>query len=149
MTMIRRITLADRQNYLDMADEFYHTDANAHPVPYEFLTETFERFLNDDVYGDIFICEEDSTPVGYMVTAKTWSQEGGGIVVWIEEIFVKTEYRGRGYGTEMFNFVFENCPATRYRLEAEPENEKAIRLYKRLGFSFMEYSSMVKELRYK
>ncbi len=147
--MIRRITLKDRQNYLDMADEFYHTGATAHPVPYEFLTETFDRLLNDGVYGDIFICKEDSTPIGYILTAKTWSQEGGGIVVWIEEFFVRTEFRGRGFGTQLFNYVFENSPAARYRLEVEPENEKAVRLYKRLGFSFMEYNAMVKEIRFK
>ncbi len=147
--MIRKITLKDRQNYLDMANEFYHTNATAHPVPYEFLTETFDHILNDNRYGDIFICEENSTPVGYILTAKTWSQEGGGMVVWIEEIFVKKEFRGKSFGTQMIDYVISEVPAQRYRLEVEPENEKAVKLYKRLGFDFMEYNSMVKEVRFK
>lgn len=132
-----------------MATEFYNGPATAHPIPTSFLEETFSRFTSDDTYGDIYICEEEGSVVGYLLTAKTWSQEGGGIVCWIEEFFVPEVYRGKGYGSKMIEYVLTNQPAARFRLEVEPENEKAVALYNRLGFSFMEYSSMVKELKYK
>ena len=37
------------------------------------------------------------------------------------------------------DFVLKEIPAARYRLETEPENEKAAALYSRLGFEFFEY----------
>lgn len=147
--MIRKANLRDKETYLKMATEFYNSPATAHPVPTSFLEQTFSRFITDGTYGDIYICEENNTVVGYLLTAKTWSQEGGGMVCWIEEFFVPELYRGKGYGSKMIDYVLTNEPAARFRLEVETDNEKAVALYKRLGFSFMEYSSMVKELKYK
>lgn len=147
--LIRRIKPEDKNNYVEMAIDFYNSPACAHSVPRSFLSDTFDMFLTNNAYGDIFVCEEDSLLVGYILTAKTWSQEGGGIVCWIEEFFVPELYRGKGYGAKLIEYVLSNTDAARFRLEVEPENEKAVSLYSRLGFSFMEYSSMVKELRYK
>lgn len=147
--MIRKANLRDKETYLKMATEFYNSPATAHPVPTSFLEQTFSRFITDGTYGDIYICEENNTVVGYLLTAKTWSQEGGGMVCWIEEFFVPELYRGKGYGSKMIDYVLTNEPAARFRLEVETDNEKAVALYNRLGFSFMEYSSMVKELKYK
>jgi len=39
----------------------------------------------------------------------------------------------------------ENIPAARYRLETEPENEGARRLYARHGYEEFPYLQMVKE----
>ena len=36
-------------------------------------------------------------------------------------------------------------PAARYRLEAEPENEGAVRLYHRMGYKELPYMQLVKE----
>lgn len=147
--MIRKASLTDKSTYVSMAEAFYSSAAVAHSIPKSFIEETFDILVNESSYGDIFVCEENGTVVGYLLTAKTWSQEGGGIVCWIEEFFVPEIYRGKGYGTEMIKYVIKTENVARFRLEVEPENEKAVSLYKRLGFSFMDYSSMVKELKYK
>ena len=36
--------------------------------------------------------------------------------------------------------------ARRLRLEVEPENERAVALYKKLGYRELEYRSMIKDL---
>ena len=107
--------------------------------PEENITSSFDLFLEGTPYGDAFIFEIDGKTVGYGVLAYTHSQEAGGRVVWLEEIYIKEEFRGCGYGSEFINFVLTEIPAKRYRLETEPENEKAAALYRRHGFEHFEY----------
>ena len=70
-------------------------------------------------------------------------REVGGKTVWIEELYIRDAYRGKGYGSEFFKWLKENEPAARFRLEAEPSNFKAIKLYEKWGFCVLPYSQMV------
>lgn len=147
--MIRTIRKEDKKDYCKLADKFYHTTGVMHAVPYDFLESAFDRFLTDKTYGDIFVYEEDNLVLGYVLIAKSYSQEAGGLVVWIEELFVEKDYEGKGIGTALFKYVLNNFSVARFRLEVEPENERAVSIYKKFGFEFIEYQQMVKELKYK
>ena len=144
--MIRKLTLEDKQAYFEMAKCFYSTDAVWHAIPDKNFELTFDELMRSDVYAECFIFEIDNTVAGYALLAKTFSQEAGGLVVWIEEIFVKPEFRGKGLGGEFFDFLFQNRPAARYRLEIEPENERAVVLYRKKGFEIMPYGQMCKDI---
>ena len=48
-----------------------------------------------------------------------------------------------GLGREFFSFLHKNRPAARYRLEVEPDNERAIALYSSLGFTVLPYGQMI------
>ena len=136
---IRKITQNDKPIYTEMARDFYSSPAVLENIPEENILNSFDLFLEGTPYGDAFIFEEDGNILGYGVLAYTHSQEAGGRVVWIEEIYVKEEYRGRGIGSEFLEVVKESIPARRYRLETEPENERAAALYRRHGFEHFEY----------
>ena len=122
-----------------MARDFYASPAVLSNIPEENLTSSFREFTSGTPFGDAFIFEEEGSVIGYGVLAYTYSQEAGGKVVWLEEIYVKEAFRGKGAGSRFIDFVLNNIPAKRYRLETEPENEKAAALYRRLGFEFFEY----------
>ena len=87
----------------------------------------------------------DGEVAGYSLLAKTYSQEAGGKVVWIEEIYVLPSFRGRGIGKAFFDFLLQNRPedVKRLRLEVERENERAVKLYKSFGFDFLDYDQMI------
>lgn len=144
--MIREIRADDREEYLKMAEAFYSTDAVLSPVPTENFEHTFNEMLESDRYAVGYIFEVDEAIAGYALLAKTFSQEAGGMVVWIEELYVKQEFRSKGLGTQFFEFLESNYGTTakRYRLEVERENEGAVRLYERQGFRFFPYDQMVK-----
>ncbi len=144
--MIRKITPSDKPQYVKMVTEFYNSDAVIKPIPDSNIEATFQELLASNVYAEAFIIEQDGNTAGYALLAKTFSQEAGGLCIWIEELFIKKEYRGKGLGKEFFEFLFQNYPAKRYRLEIEPENEVAVGLYKKKGFSFFEYGQMVKDI---
>ena len=95
---------------------------------------------------DAFVIICDEKYAGYAVTAKTFSAEAGGRVVWYEELYIRSEFRQRGLGSEFFNYAEKlYADYARIRLEVEADNSGAIRLYKRLGFTELPYMQMVKD----
>ena len=145
--MIRSIRKEDHDLYLSMAKAFYESDAVLSPVPEENLKKTFDLLLTDNPYAKGYILERDGEGCGYALLAETWSQEAGGKAVWIEEIYLLPEKRGLGLGSEFFAFLETEYKgiAKRFRLEVEDENEGAVRLYKKLGFTFFAYKQMKKD----
>ncbi len=141
---IRKINSRDRAEYTAMAKDFFSSPAVLENIPEENITSSFEEYLSGSPYGDAFIFELDGRIAGYGVLAYTYSQEAGGKVVWLEEIYIKEEFRGKGLGSEFINFVLSEIPAKRYRLETEPDNEKAAKLYRKLGFEHFEYVNFKK-----
>ena len=146
--MIRPLKPKDRSAYLAMAEEFYASPVVLQPVPSHHFEITFDLLMKETPFAEGYaLCLSDGTMVGYALLAKTWSQEAGGMVLWIEEIYLAPEARGKGLGTEFFHFLEknrkENC--LRFRLEVEKENERAVSLYRSLGFEFFPYDQMKKE----
>lgn len=137
--MIRKIELKDKAEYIKMATDFYNSPAVLNPVPNAHFELTFEELMKSNTYAEAFIFEQENEIAGYGLIAKTFSQEAGGIVIWIEEIYIKDNFRNMGLGSEFIKYVKENITAQRYRLETEPENTKAQELYKRHGFKHLEY----------
>ncbi len=147
--MIREITKADRNTYLLFAQSFYSLGAVAHPIPRNHFVTTFDHLMESDTYAKGYIIEHLDKPVGYALTAKTFSQEAGGFVIWIEELFILPAYRGKGLATEFFSFIKRNVEPNiaRIRLEVTEDNMNAIHLYERQGFEFLPYKQMIKEIK--
>ena len=115
--MIKRLTLNDKDVYIKFAKKFYSTDAVMSPIPQRHFEATFRELMRSDTYAEAFLLVDGGTPKGYALIAKTFSQEAGGLVVWIEELYVEPDARSKGLGSEFFEFVEKNIPAKRYRLE--------------------------------
>lgn len=76
----------------------------------------------------------------------TYSGEAGGLVVWLEELYIRESYRGAGLGGEFLQYMERQFPqAARFRLEAEADNAGAMRLYTRNGYEILPYIQMIKE----
>lgn len=143
--MIRKLTPADRDVYLQMTHEFYHSPVVLHAVPDEYLQRGFDEMMRSDQYMQCMLLEHEGQIAGYALLSKTYSQEAGGICVWIEEIYVRPEFRQKGLGKTFFEALERIQPAARYRLEIEPDNQRAERLYRSLGFEPLPYRQMVKD----
>ncbi|MDO5291136.1 MAG: GNAT family N-acetyltransferase [bacterium] len=145
--MIRKITKQDKETYIKLASEFYKTDAVLHDIPGEHFEATFQELMRSEEYAAAYIMEYEGKVAGYALLAKTFSQEAGGVVWWIEELYVLEQYRSVGIGREFFDFL-ENTKdesVKRIRLEVEDYNTRAIALYKKMGFEPLEYIQMIKE----
>lgn len=145
--MIRKFTETDRDLYIAMAREFYHSDAVLHQIPEEYFERTADEALRSDAYAEIFLFEYEGEMAGYGLTAKTFSQEAGGYVWWIEEVYIREKYRSKGLGRKFFQHLEKDKGpgVTRLRLEVEADNKRAVSLYERLGYEVLDYVQMVKD----
>lgn len=137
----------DRALYYELAREFYQTGASLYTVSDENLKATFNEMLYSDRYAVGKLLEYDGQPAGFALFAKTFSQEAGGLVLWLEELYVRPTFRGKGIASAFLKQLVQNPPAgvRRLRLEVERENEAAVCLYESVGFSFLAYDQMVIE----
>lgn len=146
--MIRRINENDRAVYLQMAHEFYHSEAVLHPVPEENYGRAFDEMMRSDAYMTGLILQHEDQIAGYALLCRTYSQEAGGMAVWIDELYVRPEFRNRGVGRAFFAELENILPAARYRLEIEPDNARAEKLYRSMGFDVLGYRQLVKDIRH-
>ncbi|MBQ7035569.1 MAG: tRNA (guanosine(37)-N1)-methyltransferase TrmD [Clostridia bacterium] len=137
----------DRPLYLEMATAFYNTPGVLHTIPQEHIHKTFDNILSGNPYLNAYMIQFEKKVAGYCLLSHTWSQEGGGLTVWIEELYVRPEFRGHKLADkalrELFN-LYEDT-ACRYRLEVTEDNRIAKKIYYRLGFKGLDYQQMIKE----
>ena len=132
-----------------MTKQFYSSEAVCHAIPEQNIIAAFDEMMRSDVYMEGDILEWEGEIAGYANVAKTFSCEGGGLTVWIDEIFLLPQYRSKGLGSELFAYLENRFgeKLARMRLEITDSNIDAKRLYSRLGFEELDYRQMVKEFR--
>jgi GNAT superfamily N-acetyltransferase len=96
------------------------------------------RFLLDHPdRGRIILFSDNQTLRGYAILIPYWSNEFAGTLLFIDELFVKPEFRGRGIATAFLQSLKSKAPfdAVAIALEVTEKNTRARRLYSAMGFS--------------
>lgn len=144
MINIREIAERDRAQVKAMMKVFYESPA----VMTNGSEEIFERDISECLSGSPFasgyILEHDGACAGYAMLAHSFSTEFGRPCLWIEDIYILPEHRRKGVGRAFFEFLDIKYPGCIKRLEAEPENEPAVKLYEKSGFKELLYLEMLK-----
>lgn len=149
--VIREMTSKDIDSVLDMMRIFYNSPAVLHKASDDILKKDIEDCISDLPFIEGYIIEHNDEIAGYSMLAKSYSTEYAGICIWIEDLYIKPEYRSLGLGTQFFEFVnnkydSSSSAAVRFRLEVEPSNKQAIHIYKKCGYNELPYIEMTKEL---
>ena len=145
---IRPMEQKDFDKVLEMMLVFYASDALLIHPEESVLRKTLADAIEAGPYVEGFVFCDGETLMGYGMIAKSYSTEMGGRCVWIEDLYIRPEFRGQGLGTSFLGFVenqFRNW-AVRLRLEAEEENEKAMKVYRNAGFENLGYIQLVKTI---
>ena len=145
-TIIRKMTESDRQTVVDMMRTFYHSPAVWTNGSEEIYHNDVTACVSDSPYAEGFIFERDAEICGYGMIAKSFSTEFGKPCIWIEDLYLKEEYRGEGIGSKFFAYLEEKFPHTIMRLEVEEDNTRAVAVYKKNGYETLPYMEMKKEL---
>lgn len=144
---IRKFIDSDKYEIISMMNVFYSSDAVYTNGSDEIFESDFENCLNENSYleGYVFVSDENII-LGYAMLAKSFSTEFGKACIWLEDLYLKPEYRGQGVIPKFIEFVEEHYHNAILRLEVEKENTHAVHVYEKAGFSPLPYVEMKKEL---
>ena len=144
--MIRKMVAADKPDVLEMMRVFYASPAVLSNGSEEIFQNDVDNCINDNPCLEGFIIEGAGEIQGYAMVAKSFSTEFGKPCIWIEDLYLKEEYRGRGIGSSFFSYLEEKFPGTIMRLEVEEDNTRAVAVYQKNGYETLPYMEMKKEI---
>lgn len=144
MLKIRDMTEDDRDSFIPMVIDFYRGGATLYEANVGYISQTFDAVIQHSPYLRAVIIQQDDITVGYALLAFTWSNESGGRVVWLEQLYIKPEFRGKTIGSHFLQWLQEEYRTfSRIRLEVCSSNPDAKRLYEKYGFHTLDYIQMV------
>lgn len=143
-TTIRKLTAQDTNNILEMMRTFYASPAVFSNGSDEIFLNDIQTCLANSPYLEGYVFENSQEIQGYAMVAKSFSTEFGKPCIWIEDLYIKDEYRGCGIGKTFLDFITQTYTDCIFRLEVEDENERAINLYEKCGFTSLPYKEMKK-----
>lgn len=103
----------------------------------EGLRDVVRMLADDERHGFILLARSRARAVGVVYAAAHLSAEHGGVIGWLEELYVVPECRGCGVGASLLNEVIARAERLKWRgieLEVVAGHERAAALYLRHGF---------------
>ena len=143
-TTIRVMTENDKESVMEMMRVFYASPAVLSNGSEEIFQNDIENCVKDCPFLEGYIFEYNEDIQGYAMVAKSFSTEFGKPCIWIEDLYIKDEYRGLGIGSQFFAYIEEKYTDVVFRLEAEEENERAVHVYRKCGYEVLPYLEMKK-----
>jgi ribosomal protein S18 acetylase RimI-like enzyme len=147
------VTPAERADLLALARAFHAEDG--HPLDAGGERAVAETCAGHPLARGFLIREAPAAAtlagrtVGYCVLTLGYGIEYGGADVFLDDLYLVPEARGRGLGGPVMAAVEEEARrlgARAVHLVVAPDNERAQRLYRRSGFAGSDWRVMTKRL---
>ena len=143
--MIRLMKEQDKNEVIEMMTVFYASEAISTNGSREIFESDFNNCINSCPYLEGYVFEENDKICGYAMVAKSFSTEFGKPCIWIEDLYIKEEYRHKKLGSLFFDFLKENYKDTIQRLEVDKHNVFAIKAYKKNNFEEVDYLQFIRK----
>jgi ribosomal protein S18 acetylase RimI-like enzyme len=137
----------DDEFLVEMSLALYAGDPPTRPVGEPQIRATLEKFRAEPVRGRAVVLDAGGEAVGYAFLVSFWSNELGGEICIIDELFVRDGWRNRGFASRLIEAIdagrstWPGRPVA-LELEVSPDNIRALALYERLGFKVKRNATM-------
>ncbi len=135
MFHIERVTPKDNAKAVRLLQAQF--DEHQIPLSAERLDRAVARLIEMPEHGALLLALDSGVPVGLAALSYTWTLEHGGLVAWLDELYVVPERRGQGLGTALLvaaRKVATDAGCAAIELEVDATHRRAENLYHRAGF---------------
>jgi ribosomal protein S18 acetylase RimI-like enzyme len=134
--VFKSATSEDIETLIMMMRDLYGHDGLA-PLDEASARRALPGIIGDDTFGRVFIIFLEDEVAGYAVLTFGYSLEFHGRDAFVDELYLRNEYRGQGIGKRALEFLTEVCAAegvSALHLEVERANTSAQAVYRKFGF---------------
>ncbi len=111
------------------------------------IENTINEFTKNPEKGCIIVFQLAQELVGYSIIINYWSNEYGGNIVIIDELYIVPAHRRKGYATYFFQYLYdkESKKSKGIQLEVGKKNKTVFNVYKRKGFKLINNHIMFRD----
>jgi ribosomal protein S18 acetylase RimI-like enzyme len=121
---------------VQMMTEFY-AEAN-YSLDREWAANSFATIINRPDFGSVWLLRWSRDAAGYLVLTVRFSMEYGGLDAFIDDLFVRSQYRRCGVASEGLSLLLAECCRRQVRalhVEVAPNNVAANATYAKIGMA--------------
>ena len=136
---IRPATKNDAQVIVELIRQLADYEKLSHEAV--MTAELIEKNVFENKYAHVLLVQENEAIIGFALYFFNFSTFLGKPGLYLEDLFIKPEYRGRGYGKALLKHLAKICDEKGYgRLQwwVLDWNSPAIEFYKSLGAEAMD-----------
>ena len=137
MTTFQPVQTSEIETITQMMQDFYAIDN--YPIDVETTKKLFQEFIANENHGKSWLIYQNNEIAGYVILTFIFSFEYKGQIAFIDELYIKENFRGKGIGNKTIHFIKEQVPKLSLKLlylEVENHNESAQKLYIANDFVF-------------
>lgn len=101
----RKIESVDFKAVTKLIFEYYQEDKTDKPISSEKIQRTLTELSEHSDKGTVLVLEVEKEIMGYCILVNFWSNEYGGNVLFIDEIYLAIDFRGQGIATNFIRFL--------------------------------------------
>jgi GNAT superfamily N-acetyltransferase len=143
----QRFTKDDLGVLLDLMRQLY--EHGEMPWSERTAEVSLSELLRSPEKGGAWLVRVNRETTGYLVLTLAFSLEFGGSFGFLDELYIRPEWRGKGVGSAALRFAEVQClqlGASALRLETATDNRDGVRFYERHGLTREPRYLMTKRL---
>lgn len=130
-----KIDNMDDNEYKIWLIALYKEDLEGQEINENKIRRTVNESIKNPQKVKIILIQYDEVIIGYSILVLYWSNEFGGNILNIDELYIDKEFRGKGIATDFIRniqIMFSDIVAL--QLETTPSNDRVMKYYHRIGF---------------
>jgi ribosomal protein S18 acetylase RimI-like enzyme len=139
---------SDLTELKQMVFALYQEDSYEQLMTTQKIQQTVDELTDHPERGKILIFTLNVNIVGYAILIYDWSNEYGGVLMTVDELYVKGAWRNRGIARQFFDYLSSSASEKikGIQLEVTSKNQRALAYYKKLNFKLSANTLLMKLL---